>query len=125
MLGLSMDKVLGSLVKIFGLRMSEQTGHGLEAGVSTSLGPTYEEQRKQVQQSPVVCGGETIFRIHGENGWLWTIVSKLVSVYERHNTRGKNAVTSMLPGFDSVIVRDAWDPTTNSRKPRTSSTSCT
>lgn len=110
MLGLSMDKVLGSLVETFGLQMSEQTGYDLEAWVSKSLGPTYEELRKQIQQEPIVGGDETKFRINGENGWLWTIVSKLLSFYEIHNTRGKNAITRMLPEFEGVIVRDAWDP---------------
>lgn len=110
MLGLSMDKVLGSLVETFGLKMSEQTGYDLEAWVSKCLGPMYEELRKQIQKAPVVGADESKFRINGENGWLWTIVSELISFYEIHNTRGKNAIMKMLPDFEGVIVRDAWDP---------------
>ncbi len=83
MLGLSVEKVLDQ--RPGELRPRDQRGLGALAGKPggrTDGTPADATLKAQVKEARAVGADETLFRINGENGWLWVYTHLSAMVYQ-------------------------------------------
>ena len=108
MLGLTINKIRTSVYETYRIELSEATILKLEKWVAESLKGDYEKLKQEIEEAEVNHADETMFRINGDNGWLWIFCNLLVSVYEIADTRGKRVPQEILKDFDGILVSDAW-----------------
>lgn len=109
-LGLTIKKIEASLLETYDISMSDNTVLNLEKWVADSLQDDYDTLKEEIVKAKRVNGDETMFRIGGENGWLWTFVNSLCSLFVIAPSRGHGVPEEILKGFDGVLGRDAWKP---------------
>ena len=109
-LGLTLGKLRSSLFETYGIKMGDDTLLKLEKWVGETLQDDYLKLKEDIIKADVANADETQFRIGGSNGWLWTFVNSLMSLYVVAPTRGHTVPEEVLKGFNGVLGRDAWKP---------------
>lgn len=109
-LGLTIPKIRSSLFETYGIKISDDTVLKLENWVAETLQEDYSNLKEEIAKADIVNADETSFRVGGENGWLWTFVNSLASLYVVAPTRGHDVPVEVLEGFNGILGRDAWKP---------------
>lgn len=109
-LGLTIPKIRSSLYETYGIEISDDTVLKLEKWVAETLQNDYSDLKEEIAKADLLNADETKFRVGGENGWLWTFVNSLVSLYLVAPTRGHDIPVDVLDEFDGILGRDAWKP---------------
>ena len=95
---------------LFGLPVSTGSVVNFQARAAHDLAGFMAQAGDLVKQAPVVGADETGIRVAGKNHWLHVARTDKVTVLGAHRRRGRVAMTDLgiLPGFDGVLVSDAF-----------------
>jgi len=106
-LGLSYGKIRRELRMYFGLSVSPGELVAMVAEVARLFGPAYARLIRLMRQQAAVHIDETGWRIDGQNHWLWTFVTEVVTLYVISRSRGSKVPKALLgPDFQGVVVSD-------------------
>ncbi|MEW6679539.1 MAG: transposase [bacterium] len=81
---------------------------GCEKVVSQALSEPTEEAKEYVQKQEVLYADETGWREANQKAWLWTAVTKAVTVFMIHARRGQEAAENLLGRFAGILGSDRW-----------------
>jgi transposase len=78
--------------------------------VSERLEPLEEQLKESLVHAPVVHCDETGMRNKGKTEWVHTCSTDQLTLYYRHEKRGKKAMDDMgiLPAYKGIAVHDGW-----------------
>jgi len=94
---------------LFGLDVCVGTISNVEAMVSETLVPAYEQACAAMAEQPVVNMDETGWREDKKRAWLWTAVTALVTVFVVRRSRGSQVAKELLgEAFRGVLGSDRW-----------------
>ena len=95
---------------LFGLPISEGTLANINAACGQRVAGTVERIRQAITGQPVVCFDETGTSIGGTLYWVHVASTEVLTHYEVHAKRGKEAFgdIGILPEFAGVAVHDHW-----------------
>ena len=69
----------------------------------------YEEIAEDIQQSGVLHGDETGWRVDGRTSWLWCFTSRFATIFTIERSRGSPVVLEFIKEcFNGVLVSDFW-----------------
>ncbi|MGI0069797.1 MAG: IS66 family transposase, partial [Nitrosopumilaceae archaeon] len=108
LLGLSYQKISGLLKMLFGLDITESAINHAVKKISHAFGKRYEQMIEELKTEHNIHGDETSWRINGKNHWLWAFVGRQTVLYEIDKSRGRDAPTRILDGYDGNITSDSW-----------------
>ena len=73
------------------------------------FGDEYERIKKEMRKSLICNYDDTGQRVDGENRWLWTFLSKEVTLFLTRKNRGKKVVVEVLgEDYDGVSTQDFY-----------------
>lgn len=73
------------------------------------FGDEYERIKKEMRESLICNYDDTGQRVDGENRWLWTFLSKEVTLFLTKKNRGKKVVVEVLgEDYDGVSTQDFY-----------------
>lgn len=113
----SHQQVKTALAALFEVEISSSSINRLRREASEALKPSVVEARGYVQQAAVIHSDETSFRqgnSDGQNpaqkqGWLWVLVTPLVSVFSILLSRSQAAAQGLIgPGYDGIVISDRY-----------------
>ena len=113
----SHQQVKTCLAALFGIEMSTGSINRLRREVSDALAHPVAEAQAYVQGEAVIHSDETGFRqgnSDGQNatkkrGWLWVLVTPVVSVFTILLSRSQAAAQSLMgEAFDGIVVSDRY-----------------
>jgi len=102
---------------LFGVRLSRGGVMRLRQEMSEALGEATNEAKGYVQQQPVLHSDETSFpqgngdglNADGTQGWLWVLVTPLVSFFEVVLSRSQATAKSLIgEGYEGILVSDRY-----------------
>ena len=96
------------LEMLFNVPISLGAVNSTEQFVSDAVAVPVAECLEYVQQQPVVNADETGWRNRTERRWLWAGVTKLVTVFLIHTSRGQQAAQALLGEFKGILGSDRW-----------------
>jgi len=97
------------LENLFGLKLSTGVVSKLQKIGQQSLQPAFEEIAQEVRHSDVAHADETSWRQANENGWLWTAVSKLATLFLIRDSRSSAAARELLgEDFAGTVITDRY-----------------
>ena len=106
---LPFEKTAAQMEHAFDLPMSPATVFDITKRVSQWLTPKYHALMAQVRSSPVVNVDETCIKVDGVKFWLWTFVTKNVTLYVIRKNRGKRVLEEVLGAdFLGYLGCDGW-----------------
>ena len=79
-----------------------------EEDMSQALAAPYSEALAFLSKSQVAHADETGWRMMGDTAWLWVATNETVSAFRVDASRGGEAFTALLKGFDGILVSDRW-----------------
>jgi transposase len=98
------------LQDLLGIQLSLGTVSKTEERASAALEQPVEEAKSYVREQPIVHADETGHKVAGKKAWVWTAVTRLVSVFLLCGTRGAEAAKELLGAdFGGILVSDRWD----------------
>lgn len=103
-----MKRMTEFLENICGIRMSQGTVSNILNSMRKKARKPYEEIRKVVEHSKVVGADETGMHVNGNNHWMWTFQTDMVTYLAAYQGRGKKEIDKMFPGGlpESILVTD-------------------
>jgi len=93
---LPFEKTAEQMNRQFDLPMTPATVLDITNRVSQTLRPNYHQLVAQIRNSPIVNVDETSIKVDGKNWWLWTFVTKTVTLYVIEPSRGKKVLEQVL-----------------------------
>lgn len=106
---LSKRQVEELLQDLLGIDVALGTVSNTEDRVSAALEQPVEEAKAHVQEQAVVHADETGHKVAGKKAWVWTAVTRLVSVFLIRASRGADAAKELLgAAFGGILVSDRW-----------------
>lgn len=112
---LSHSRVVSLLAEVFEVRLSRSSVNRLRQELSEALALPVAAAQQYAQAAPVIHSDETGFRQGnsdgqnptGKRGWLWVMVTPLVSYFEVFLSRSKASAQAFLgASVDAVVVSD-------------------
>src|SRR6266849_380432 len=88
--------LVGLLVEVFGLRLSEGAIANLLARAGTPLTAAAETTAAAIRNSKVVASDETSARVEGKNWWQWVLLSSTAVRHLIADSRGAAVLTEFL-----------------------------
>lgn len=64
---------------------------------------------EEIRKAPYVHADETGMRRDGQNGYIWGVFTKTVSIFHAVMSRARENITKLLHGFKGVIVVDGYN----------------
>lgn len=107
-LGLSYGKISHLLQMLFSLSMTESAINHAVSKTAQAFGKKYTEMIAELKKEHNIYGDETIWRVNGQNYWLWAFVGKWTVIYEIDKSRGAVVPKRILKGYDGNITSDSW-----------------
>lgn len=113
----SHSKVQTLLYRLFGIEISVASVNRLRHEMSEAILPSVEQAHQSVQQAPYLHSDETSFNQgnadaqnpEGKKGWLWTLVTESVAVFEVALSRaGDIARTLMGKDYAGILISDRY-----------------
>ena len=93
----------------FGVDISLGALSNLEEKTTEALEAPFEQVLEHIRAQPVVHPDETGWREAGKKSWLWTVVSKVATVFLIRPSRGSEVAKELLgEGFAGTAVSDRW-----------------
>ena len=106
---LSKRQVEELLKDLLGIDIALGTVSNTEERVSAALEQPVEEAKAYVQEQAVVHADETGHKVAGKKAWVWTAVTRFVSVFLIRASRGAEAAKELLGvAFGGILVSDRW-----------------
>jgi len=114
---LSYRQVGALMDDLFGVRLSRGGVGRLRAEISDAVSPAVEEAKVYVQGQPVMHSDETSYpqgNRDGENpqrtkGWLWVLVTPLVSFFEVVLSRSQATAQALIgKPFSGIVISDRY-----------------
>ncbi len=104
---LSVRETAAVLGALFGLPISAGGVPRLNAQVSAALAPAYAEALAAVMTSSAVAVDETGWKRAGQRTWLWTVHSRVATVFQVAPQRSGAVVTGLLgAAFGGIVHSD-------------------
>ena len=107
-LGLSYSKISHLLQMLFSLSITESAINHAVSKTAQAFGKKYTEMIAELKKELNIYGDETIWRVNGENYWLWAFVGRWTVIYEIDKSRGATVPKRILDGYDGNITSDSW-----------------
>jgi len=113
----SHQQVKTALAALFGVEISSSSINQLRREASEALGQPVAEAQGYVQREAVIHSDETSFRQGnsdgqngaGKQGWLWVLVTPMVSVFSILLSRSQATAQGLIgPGYDGIVVSDRY-----------------
>lgn len=97
---------------VFGHPISEATLLQATEILSDCVKPANDAIKQQLIESDVISNDETSSKVKGKRHWLHVTSSDVLTYYDIHETRGKEAMDyiGILPEFSGVSIHDHWKP---------------
>jgi transposase len=106
---LSKRNIQQLLADCFGVELALGSISALERATSEALHEPVAEARRFVQQQPVVHVDETGWREANGRAWLWTAVTRTVTVFLIGFSRGSQVAKELVgEAFAGILVSDRW-----------------
>jgi transposase len=106
---LSKRNIQQLLADCFGVELALGSISALERATSEALQEPVAEARRFVQQQPVAHVDETGWREANHRVWLWTAVTKAVTVFLIRCSRASQVAKELLgEAFAGIVVSDRW-----------------
>jgi len=114
---LSYRQVCGVMDDLFGVRLSRGGVGRLRQEISDAVSPVVEEAKAYVQSQPVMHSDETGYPVGNRDGgnpqrtkgWLWVLVTPLVSVFEVVFSRSQASAKAMIgQEFSGIVTSDRY-----------------
>ncbi len=101
-LGLSYGKISHLLQMLFSLNLTESTINHAVSKTAQAFDKKYTEMIAELKKEFNIYGDETIWRVNGENYWLWAFVGKWTVIYEIDKSRGAVVPKRILKGYEEL-----------------------
>lgn len=106
---LPLRKVTSSLLRHYGIEITNPGIYGITKRVAKKLNPTYYDIIKKIRSAKVIYADETKFKLNGQTWWLWVFVCEDVVLFVIRKSRGKKVIKEVLgKEFNGKIVADGW-----------------
>lgn len=108
-LGITMAQILDTLT--FHLQFTQSKGGLIQQwnALRIILQVWYESLMREIQQSAVLHGDETGWRVNGKTYWLWCFTDANTTFYMVDRSRGSPAVKPLFQEtFNGILVTDFW-----------------
>lgn len=76
---------------------------------SEKLKPERESNLKKIRKEPYLHADETGFRKDGQNGYVWGVFTKTLSILSAATSRARINIQELLKNFKGVIVVDGYN----------------
>src|SRR5262249_3389389 len=108
-LHLSKRQVEEAVEDIFAAPLALGTVTALEREAAAALEPAYQEATAAARAAPVQNVAETSWKRAGKLCWLWTVVTRGVTLFVIHSKRGYDGLRALL-GVDltAIVGSDRW-----------------
>lgn len=114
---LSKRQIEELLMDAFGVTISLGSVVAAQQAVSEAVDPAVEEAKVYMQHQPVAYADETGWKEGNaqetpgrrKKAWLWVAVTRCVTVFLIHASRGKEAARALLGRFGGYLVTDRWN----------------
>ncbi|MEW6752592.1 MAG: IS66 family transposase, partial [Candidatus Latescibacterota bacterium] len=104
---LSRRQIQGLLADAVGVELSLGTVHALEQATAAAVAVPVEEAEAYVQQQDTANVDETGWKEGRERAWLWTVVTRWVTIFTIAASRGSQVVKQLLGElFGGVVGSD-------------------
>jgi transposase len=97
-----------ALSDLFGVSMALGSVSACEQVVSHALAEPVAEAREYARGQKVGHADETGWVEGRGRAWLWVLATALVTVFQIHRRRSKEAAQALLGTFSGVLVSDRW-----------------
>lgn len=101
---LPVRKVMNSLLRRYGLRLSPATVLNILERVKEKLRSEYEKIKALVRTSPVVNADETTCPVNGVDWWLWLFKTTSEVLLRIDKSRGRGVVEGVLGGKTERLI---------------------
>lgn len=105
---LPMRKIIRTLGRRHGLKMSSATVCNILDAAKDSLLPEYGRIGEMVATSEIVNADETTFPVNGKDWWLWGFRTGSEAYVVLDKSRGKKVVEGVLDGKQRIICSDGY-----------------
>jgi len=105
---LSKRTAVGLLRDLFGANLSLGSVSACEAAASEALAVPVAKAHLYVQQERIAHADETGWREARRRVWLWVAVTRWVTVFIVHASRGREGARALLGAFGGSLVTDRW-----------------
>jgi transposase len=108
-LHLSKRQVAEAVEEVFAAPLALGTITALEREATAALEPAYQEATAAARAAPVQNVDETSWKRAGQLCWLWTVVTRSVTLFLIHAKRGYDGLRALL-GVDltAIVGSDRW-----------------
>jgi transposase len=96
------------LSDLFGVSMALGSVSACEQVVSNALAAPVAQARQYAQEQDVAHADETGWTQRRDRAWLWVLATALVTVFQIHRRRNKEAAQALLGTFSGILVSDRW-----------------
>ncbi|AEH09113.1 hypothetical protein FsymDg_3089 [Candidatus Protofrankia datiscae] len=109
---LSKDRTATALAELVGIPLSAGTVGAMTARAAAGLDGFRDTVRDLLAAADVIGADETGLRVAGKLHWVHCARTDKYTLIDCHPHRGTAGIDALgvLPGFDGVIVHDAWAP---------------
>jgi transposase len=106
---LSKRQIRSLLSDGFGVEISTGSVSGLEQVVSEGIAAPVAQARTHVQEQPAANLDETRWSEANRTAWLWTMVTRWVTVFVIRFSRGSKVVRTLLgPEYEGIVGSDRY-----------------
>jgi len=109
----ALGTTIGQILEVFNFHLQFTLSSGGLVQIWHRLGEIlevwYEEIREEIQQSGVLHGDETGWRVNGKTHWLWCFTSPTATLFTVEQSRAGPVVLEFIKEyFAGVFVSDFW-----------------
>lgn len=105
----SHDKISDFIRELGAPSFSSAAVQNIADNFSDKLEDERQQMLEEVRNAPYVHADETSFRKDGQNGYVWGVFTKTISVLEATMSRARTNIENLLKNFKGVIVVDGYN----------------
>lgn len=98
-----------ALQDVVGVTLSLGSISDAEKTVSRALAAPIREAHDYIQKQRSAGADETGWRQGSKRAWLWVVVTRWISVFQIHLSRGADAAGALLGSFAGYLTTDRWN----------------
>ncbi len=105
----SHDKISDFMRELGAPSFSSAEVQSIADGFADMLETKRQELLEEIRKAPYVHADETSFRKDGQNGYIWGVFTKTISILSAAESRARTNITNLLNNFKGVIVTDGYN----------------